>query len=237
MNKSNADLYDPQYVSSMFDRMSKTYGFANLVTSFGFTAIWRKQCVKDLALGIDNSSIVGYDFMSGMGELWPEIQKRILCKKIVAVDISAEMNRKAAEHLHRLKHKNIILKQDNVLQNNIPSNSADFIVSSFGIKTFNQAQLGLLAEEVGRILKSGGSFAFIEISKPEKLMLQWLFMFYLKIIIPLIGKVFLGNSEDYKMLGKYCARFENSRHFYDCLKENNLNTNYKQYFFGCTTRV
>jgi ubiquinone/menaquinone biosynthesis methyltransferase len=236
MKKSNADLYDPEFVSGMFDRMSKTYGFANLITSFGFTARWRRQCVNNLA-SIEKYSN-GFDLMSGMGEAWGEIQKISgRSAKIIAVDISTEMNRKAFDHLKRLKNKNIELRQADILNNDIPSDSADFIVSTFGIKTFNKKQQEQLAKEVARILKPGGTFSMIEISEPKILMLKWFYMFYLKIMIPLIGKLFLGNSEDYRMLGKYCAGFKNSGFFHQCLIKENLSSNYKNYFFGCATGV
>ncbi len=176
--------------------------------------------------------------MSGMGESWIEIQKRIDSHgRIIAVDISDEMNRKAGEHLKRLRNKNIELRQLNILENNIPSESADFVVSTFGLKTFNKEQQQTLAEELERILKPGGTFAFIEISEPNALVLKWIYMFYLKIIIPTIGKIFLGNSADYKMLGKYCERFKNSKFFHKCLLESNLKANYKNYFFGCASGV
>lgn len=236
MNKSSAELYDPDFVSGMFDRMSKTYGFANVITSFGFTSRWRRQCVEDLPE--ITPSAHGFDLMSGMGESWTEIQKRINTEgQIIAVDISDEMNRKANEHLKRLISKNVQLKQINILKNDISSNSADFIVSTFGIKTFNKDQQQVLAREIQRILKPGGAFAFIEISEPKILVLKWAYMFYLKVMIPLIGKLFLGNTEDYKLLGKYCAEFKNCQFFHDCLLQQNLNSNFKNYFLGCATGV
>lgn len=236
MKKSNANLYDPEFVSGMFDRMSKTYGFANLVTSFGFTSRWRRQCVNDLPA--IKKSARGLDMMSGMGESWTEIQKLIDSEgHIIAVDISDEMNQKAEEHLKRLKNKNVELKQANILKNDIPSGSADFVISTFGIKTFNEEQQEILAREIQRILKPEGSFAFIEISEPKILGLKWAYLFYLRIVIPLIGRLFLGNSEDYRMLGKYCVGFKNSRFFHECLIKQNMNSTYKDYFFGCATGV
>ena len=179
MKKSRSDLYDPEFVSGMFDRMSKTYGFANLITSFGFTSRWRRQCEADLPA--IKKTARGLDMMSGMGESWTEIQKLIGSEgHITAVDISDEMNRKAKDHLKRLMNKNIELKQANILNNDIPSDSADFVISTFGIKTFNEAQLLILAKEIHRILKPGGSFSFIEISEPRILLLKWTYLFYLK---------------------------------------------------------
>ncbi|MBN7815307.1 class I SAM-dependent methyltransferase [Algoriphagus pacificus] len=236
MRKSINDLYDPEFVSGMFDRMSKTYGFANLITSFGFTSRWRKQCIQQLPK--IKESAYGYDLMSGMGEAWTDIQTRLKPEGlIIAVDISDEMNKKAGEHLKRLKVKKIRIEQKNVLKNDIPSDSADFIISTFGLKTFDKDQQKKLAIEISRILKPGGSFSLIEISEPKILVLKWFYMFYLKYIIPLIGKIFLGNTDDYRMLGMYCQNFKISQFFHSCLLEQNLNSTFKNYFFGCASGV
>jgi ubiquinone/menaquinone biosynthesis C-methylase UbiE len=236
MKKPESDIYDPEFISGMFDRMSKTYGLTNLISSFGFTSIWRHQCLNDLPKVKPQS--IGYDLMSGMGESWGYIQNKIDNKsQIIALDISDEMNRKALIHLNRLRNKNIEIKKTNILNNDIPGNSADFIVSTFGIKTFNLTQQLKLASEIHRILKPGGAFALIEISKPKPILLKWMYMFYLKIMIPIIGKIFMGNSEDYKMLGKYCSEFENSQYFHSCLINLGANSTYKDYFFGCASGV
>ena len=236
MSQNRSDIYDPEFVSGMFDRMSKTYGLANLMTSFGFTSRWRRQCLNDLPKVKPNST--GYDLMSGMGESWGNIQSKLDKEsRIIALDISDEMNKKASEHLKRLKTKNIDLKKANILDNDILDNSADFIVSTFGIKTFNEDQQLKLAREIHRILKPNGSFALIEISKPKLYPLKWLYMFYLKILIPIIGKIFMGNSDDYRMLGTYCSDFGDSKYFHSCLIDLGVKSIYEKYFFGCATGV
>ena len=240
INKLNTEksekIYDPNYVKGMFDRMSKTYGFANYITSFGFTSIWRKQCVNDLPDITKDAK--GFDFMSGMGESWENILDKLnLNGHLTAIDISDEMNKKASEHLTKLKTKNVNLLKVDILKNDIPDNSADFIISTFGIKTFNSEQQKKLANEIYRILKPEGAFSLIEISKPNGWVLKGLYMFYLKIVIPLIGKFFLGNAEDYKMLRKYCERFKDSSKFHNNLLEAGLKSNYKKYFYGCATGV
>lgn len=230
------DLYDPSFVSGMFDRMSQTYGMANLISSFGFTAIWRKQCL--MALPEVKNPVKVYDLMSGMGEAWVSIQKKLGHQvEIVGVDISEAMNQKATENKNRLRHKNIRIIQADVLENDLPSASADSIVSTFGLKTFNREQLSVLAKEVSRILKPGGSFSFVEISEPQFLPLKALYMLYLNTIIPLIGFLFLGNTKDYRMLGIYCSKFKNSYAFMELLKQYGLEVKYHSYFFGCASGV
>lgn len=233
---NSAEIYDPEFVKGMFDRMSKTYGFANIITSFGFTERWRRQCVGELPTISPNS--IGYDLMSGMGECWGEIQGSISSDvKIIGVDISDEMNRKAAENIQRLRFKNIKILNENILENNIPSNSADFVVSAFGIKTFNPEQQKILGKEIARILKPGGVFSLIEISETPNKFLKPFYKFYLNQVIPIIGKVFLSNSEDYTMLGKYCSSFQNCEFFHRCLLDEKLEAHFKSYFFGCATGV
>jgi demethylmenaquinone methyltransferase/2-methoxy-6-polyprenyl-1,4-benzoquinol methylase len=62
-------------------------------------------------------------------------------------------------------------------------------------------------------------------------------MFYLNKIIPIIGRLFLGNPVCYRMLGAYTEAFGNARHFAECLREAGLKAVLVSYFFGCATGV
>jgi len=231
---SNKDIYEVKYVSRLFDRMSKTYGITNYISSFGFTERWRKKCVKEInwSLGLNQ----GYDLMSGMGESWHLILSESKVK-IIGVDISPEMNRKARQHVMKNVGWEVEIREENVLDNNIESESADFIISTFGLKTFSKNQLKELAKEVVRILRKGGQIAMIEISVPRNTTLKIPYMFYLKIIIPIIGKIFQGDSNTYKMLGIYCEKFKNCESFREELEKLGLNVKMKSYFFGCATGI
>ncbi|WP_247744173.1 hypothetical protein [Ruegeria sp. R14_0] len=45
---ANEDIYDPAFVADLFDRCSANYRRWSAVSSFGFTSIWRRQCVARL---------------------------------------------------------------------------------------------------------------------------------------------------------------------------------------------
>ena len=94
-----------------------------------------------------------------------------------------------------------------------------------------------MAKEVNRILKINGQFAFVEISKPKNKLFIIPYMFYLKFLIPLIGKVFMGNSMDYRMLGIYCEKFVDCEKFKIYLEKEGLQVKFCKYFFGCATGV
>ena len=89
------DLYDPQFVKSLFDEMAKTYGVVNTLSSFGFNRRWRRQCLRAIRMPPGGQAI---DLMTGMGELSPELSKRLGCGgSILALDISESMCQKARE--------------------------------------------------------------------------------------------------------------------------------------------
>jgi len=235
MNSQN-NIYDEVFVENLFNRMSQTYGMTNYISSFGFTERWRKKCVQEINWSSDLKE--GYDFMSGMGESWGIIFNASHPKiKITGIDISKAMNKKAQEKLNRYPHWNIETKEENILKNSLLSDSADFIISTFGLKTFSAQQLDILADEIKRVLKKGGQFSMVEISRPQYWLLTPLYLFYLKRLIPIIGWLFMGNSLDYKMLGIYCEAFGNCQSFADQLRSKGLEVECKSYFFGCATTV
>jgi demethylmenaquinone methyltransferase/2-methoxy-6-polyprenyl-1,4-benzoquinol methylase len=62
-------------------------------------------------------------------------------------------------------------------------------------------------------------------------------MFYLKRMIPLIGRAFLGNPDCYRMLGAYTEAFGSVEHFAVCLERAGIEVTTASYFLGCATGV
>jgi len=228
------DIYDPSFVKDVFDRCSDRYIAFSYVCSMGFTERWRKQCVAALALGADARS--GYDLMAGTGEVWPHLLSAYpAIDRITAVDISSGMHNKALARLHAMRAHRISFIEDDVLSSQLPTSSADFVISAFGLKTFNHDQQRRLAELTARVLKPGGRFAFIEASDPKGWWLRWLYLFHLKSLLPLIERVFLKGAQDFAMIGTYSTNFGNTRDFVAYLKGTGLEAEFRKAFFGCAT--
>jgi demethylmenaquinone methyltransferase/2-methoxy-6-polyprenyl-1,4-benzoquinol methylase len=228
------DIHDPAYVKDLFDRVSGTYGYTNYLASFGFTERWREECVR--ALGKLRENAVGFDLMCGRGETWRELfatQRSI--SQLTALDISPEMISGARQHATTLGACNVAFLETDVFDNTIPSGSADFILSSFGVKTFNSTQLSRLAQEIARILKAGGVFSLIEVSDPKGWWLRGLYLFYLRRIMPIVERVFLGYSYGFSMIGVYVERFGDCAELKGYLEAQGLRVDLRRYFFGCAT--
>jgi len=223
--------YDPSSVRSLFDEMAATYGVVNLISSFGFAARWRHEVVRNLPVQ-KGSTII--DLMSGMSELCRSVSRHLPPPaRLVAVDISPEMVRRA----RRDWHFSFDIQLADVLAWNIEPASADAVISSFGLKTFDRAQQDQLAKRVALLLRPGGVFSFVEISHPSRWALAPLYMFYVEQVIPWIGRIFLGNPANYRLLGMYTRAFGDCRHFADCLRKAGLEVGEASYFFGCATGV
>jgi len=229
------DIYDPAFVNALFNEMSATYGIVNFISSFGFCARWRRQCVAQIPLKPGDCVI---DFMAGMGELSHLVNARVgKSGRIIGVDFSQVMCETAGKNLSRQKFRHAVILDCDALNTCLADDSADAVVSSFGLKTFSHQQIQTLASEVMRILKPGGHFAFLEISVPSQRLLQLPYLFYLRRLIPLIGLLFLGNPDNYRLLSVYTTEFKNCSQVARYFKTAGLQVNENSFFFGCATGI
>lgn len=227
------NIYNPEYVKKLFNKMSSSYERMNFITSFGFSIRWRREFLETFKQPKYKVEVI--DLLTGMGETWEATKLKLPNSKLTVIDFSDGML-KYAKHKNKTKFNNEItfLEQD-VLNSNLPSNYFDFVTCAFGLKTFDAEQLKILASEVKRVLKKNGQFSFIEISKPENKALNLLYGFYLGRIIPILGWLLLGNPEEYRMLWQYTKRFVNAKDAAKIFADEGLETHFTSYFYGCAT--
>lgn len=124
-----------------------------------------------------------------------------------------------------------------MLASALPGDSADFIVSTFGLKTFNPTQHAALAALVARTLKPGGVFSMIEASDPKGWVLRPLYLFHLKRVLPWIERLFLRGAQDFAMIGTYSTNFGDASALAEMLRREGLEVEFRRFFFGCATAV
>ncbi|MGB7344139.1 MAG: class I SAM-dependent methyltransferase [Pirellulaceae bacterium] len=226
-------IYESVFVQRLFDEMSATYGTVNMVSSFGFCRRWRRQCIDQIDIPVGSAVI---DLMTGMGELCPGIARKVGAGgKVFAVDNSPVMCKIARQYEDGRLECTVQILESNALHSDVPDSSADVVISSFGLKTFSRKQIQLLATEVQRILKPNGSFSFIEISVPPAFWLRTPYLFYLTHLIPIIGRLFMGNPDNYRMLGVYTLAFDNCGSAVSSFRDAGLDVELRSFFFGCAT--
>jgi demethylmenaquinone methyltransferase/2-methoxy-6-polyprenyl-1,4-benzoquinol methylase len=226
--------YDQQYIAQLFDQMGPSYDATNVVSSFGFSEMWRAQCVSNLQL--TRGSVVA-DLMAGSGECWPYIQRHIGPRgKIIAVDISSVMCHRQKPRLDRMQIA-VDSRCENALNMSLPDLSVDHVICAFGLKTFDTDQTRRFAAEVFRILRPGGTCSLLEISIPDNRLLQLAYVFYIGSCIPLIGKICLGGIDSYRMLAVYATAFGSCRRVEYLFEQAGFAVQLRSHFFGCATSL
>ena len=231
------DIYDPTFVKGVFDRCGRAYRWWSLIASFGFVALWRRQCVAALPEPPSDEPVC-FDLMAGTGEAWPHLLRRFPhARAVTAIDISSTMHERALERLHRSRADRIALIEADVLSHEVPAGSADIVIATFGLKTFDAAQAERLSRTIARVLRPGGTFSLIEASDPVGWPLRPLYNLYLRRVLPLVERLFLRGAQDFAMIGVYTERFTDCRHVARCLEAEGLEVRFVRYFFGCATGV
>lgn len=229
------NIYDPNFVKQLFNQMASSYERMNYITSFGFSIRWRKQFLRKV--GNSNEQLEVIDLLSGLGENWKILKNNFPNARFSALDFSEVMVQNSQTKAAKLFSNDYQLICDNVLSNQLPSNHFDIVTCAFGLKTFNEEQLHILAKEVHRILKPTGKFTFVEVSAPKNKLLHVFYSFYLGKLIPLFGKLFLGNPDDYKMLWIYTSKFQDSNAVSTIFEKHQLKVRNDRYFYGCATGI
>ena len=102
----------------------------------------------------------------------------------------------------------------------LPDNMFDYYTISFGLR--NTKNLNKALSEAYRVLKPGGRYLCLEFSKIQNSNLSFIYKNYSK-LIPLIGKVIIGQREPYEYLIKSIEEFINQEELIDLMKENKFN--------------
>jgi demethylmenaquinone methyltransferase/2-methoxy-6-polyprenyl-1,4-benzoquinol methylase len=223
--------HDDAFVRELFDRMGPSYGLMNLLSSFGFSEWWRRECVRNA--GIRPGARV-CDMMSGSGECWSYV---LACGgSLVSIDFSRVMS--GRQRARNQKHGGVVdVRCENALGSSLADGSMDCVVGAFGLKTLSQEQLARFAVEVRRVLKPGGRFSLLEISTADGWLLAGLYRWYLRAIIPLLGRMCLGDLECYRMLGVYTREFGSCERVRPAFSQAGLETGVRRHFFGCATSL
>ena len=231
---STDDLYDGAAVRRLFDRMSRSYERMNIVMSFGFSVRWRRQVIALVPPQATGARVL--DAMCGMGETWSELLRRFPDAHLEALDFSPVMVQHALERNAERFGSRFTVHTEDMLASSLDDGTLDVVVSAYGLKTFSEEQSVVFADELARILKPGGRFAFIEVTEPPNPVLRSLYRFYLGIVVPVIGTLLVSDPTEYRMLHRYLARYGNGDRSARALAAHpELVVERRSHFFGGAT--
>jgi len=209
----------PQYlqnkkglVQNVFDQVYDQYDLMNDLMSFGVHRLWKKSLLNMMNPSPSKKLI---DVACGTGD----IAKLFLNytnnnSNITCVDPNKGMIKKGKEKLGKFKNLNWVVAHAEKLP--IKENSFDFYTISFGLR--NTKNLDKALAEAYRVLKPGGRYLCLEFSKIQNTNLDLAYKNYSK-LIPLVGKLVVGEKEPYEYLIKSIENFINQEELIDLMEK------------------
>lgn len=198
----DSNLGKKEQVTQMFDTISGNYDGLNRVISFGIDVKWRKKVLEMVA---ETKPETILDIATGTGDL-AILMTQTKAKKVIGLDISEGMLDVGRKKIKAKQLEHIIDMVNGDSENMpFPNNHFDAITVSFGIRNFENLELGL--SEILRVLKPGGIFVILETSVPEKTPYKQGYRFYSKHILPRIGKLFSKDNVAYGYLSESASVF------------------------------
>ncbi len=166
--------------SANFSNIHKFYDFINSLTTLGFDKTWRSQAAKNLNPG----SVL--DLGSGTGASYEDLKSF----NVTALDPDKQML-----SLNKFDKK-IVGKGENLPFN---ENSFDNVLCCFVWRNISETDKAM--NEVFRVLKPGGKFILLDMTRPKNSVLKILHKFGTYILLHLIGLITV-NLKEYSFLYK-----------------------------------
>lgn len=189
----------PQTIESLFDKIAPQYDLANSLMSFNLHKKWNNALASFVLAAKEPSDYL--DLCSGTGDIAFNTLKRVKKKceaflldfseRMLEIAKLKEMELQFPDHsLHYLKADAQMIP--------LPSNSMDAITMAYGIRNIQNPSLSI--QEAHRVLRSEGTFALLELTRPTNFFMKLGHKLYTKSLLPLIGKYTTSDKEAYNYL-------------------------------------
>ena len=200
-------------VQNIFNQVYDQYDLMNDFMSLGVHRLWKKNLLNMMNPS-KNQKLV--DVACGTGDIAKLFLTHVNgSSQVTCIDPNKKMLQKGKEKLNEYKDLDWIIAPAEKLP--LADNSFDFYTISFGLR--NTKSLNSALSEAYRVLKPGGRYLCLEFSKIQNSGLDFVYKNYSK-LIPLIGKLVVGEKEPYDYLIKSIEEFINQDELIDLLYKN-----------------
>lgn len=186
-------------VQSMFDRIAPRYDLMNRLMTFGQDQRWRRFVV-DKAKAHQNGAFL--DLASGTGDIAFEMRRRNSESKVVAGDFSEGML-----EMGKARPLGDTISWVVCDAMNLPFSPETFDAVTFGYLLRNVESIEIALKETARVLKPGGRVVCLDTTPPKGFMKPFV-NGYLKLALPLLGKLIAGDASAYSYLSQSTLAFE-----------------------------
>ena len=210
----------------VFDKVASRYDIMNDIMSLGAHRYWKELLIDWLSPQMDMHVI---DVAGGTGDVARRFLKRVKGNGKVTIcdpnEFMIEEGKKNCSYNDKIEWTVAPAEE-------LPfeDNTFDAYLVSFGVRNFSNIKKSLV--EAYRVLKPGGKFYCLEFSKAESETISNVYDVYAS-IIPVMGKIIVGDEEPYTYLTKTISNFPSQENFKKIIEGTNFReVKYRNIFNG-----
>jgi len=191
-------------VKDLFSRIAPRYDLINDLQSFGLHRYWKHRVTK-LARPLATDRAL--DLCCGTGDLAFLLARggtRVLGLDFNErmLDVAANRNQVAQQQAGERQAKGIALEnhqpffvQGDALRLPFADHSFDIVTVAYGLRNLADIKAGL--SEMLRVTRRGGRLLVLDFGKPDNAMWRGIYFAYLRVFVPVLGRIFCGSSSAY----------------------------------------
>ena len=231
----SSELLDKREVRirRMFGQIAPWYDFLNHALSLNIDKRWRTKTTKLVPpLPAEAGPIL--DLCTGTGDLALAYNRAAKGDvPIIGADFCHEMLVRAGEKAAKAPRIRFVEADAQALP--FPDNTFQIVTVAFGLRNVTDTDRGLA--EMVRVAKPGGRIAILEFSKPRNRVFGWLYGFYFRRMLPLVGQLLSRSKENaYKYLPESAMRFPDYEALTEKMRAHGLSdVQYRPLTFGIAT--
>jgi demethylmenaquinone methyltransferase / 2-methoxy-6-polyprenyl-1,4-benzoquinol methylase len=178
-------------VGTLFGALAPRYDLINDLQSLGLHRRWKKRLAKMAAVKPGQKAL---DLCCGTGDIAFALHRA--GAEVVGLDFSPAMLEVAQARVKQMtaapNAPPLEFRTGDAMQIPYGPSSFDIVSIGYGLRNLESWEHGL--EEMLRVARTGGRILVLDFGKPDGWLWQRLFFFYLRTVVPLLGKIFCHDA-------------------------------------------
>jgi len=177
-------------VNDLFAGIAARYDLINDLQSFGLHRRWKRKLVR---LADPQPGDRALDLCCGTGDIAFALAQR--GAEVVGLDFSQPMLAVARAKNSKFNIPNSTFLQGDAQKIPFADDSFAIVTVGYGLRNLASFETGL--REMQRVARPGGRLLVLDFGKPDHALWRALYFGYLKLFVPVLGRLFCGNAAAY----------------------------------------
>jgi len=209
-------------VAGLFGRIASWYDFLNHFLSLGQDYIWRKRLTRHVRSAANG---IVLDLAAGTMDVTREIKNIYPSCRVVSMDFSWPMLVRGTKKMSGEKAQGVFPVLADAGAIPLANEDIDCVTIAFGIRNIYPRSEAL--SEIYRVLKPGARLCVLEFGTGRKRVLKGIYNFYLRRILPFLGRFVSGDPTAYSYLAQSIENFPDA----GCLAREMTATGFSRVFY------